>query len=166
MGFAVREEPIDEEATKGEEKDKQRPEELVDRRAVRLDDLDWTAAWLAQWSFKARAWGTRHTKDDDIEDQHDETNNATTCSILPRIRLLGRYFVCDGSCDSEGSQAELGKEVGDESVLHRGGVRISLALGDNVLGFRMKSGLRVEIEHEGSLENRMGRWLVLLHNWA
>lgn len=39
MGFAVREEPVDEHADNGEEEDDKAPKELVDRWAVGLEDL-------------------------------------------------------------------------------------------------------------------------------
>jgi len=45
---AVGEQPVDKKTADGEEEDEERPEKLVDGRAVRLDDLDWTAAWLAK----------------------------------------------------------------------------------------------------------------------
>ena len=40
VGGAVGEEPVDDEAADGEDEDEQRPEQLVRRRAVRLEDLD------------------------------------------------------------------------------------------------------------------------------
>jgi hypothetical protein len=43
----VGEQPVDDEPTDGEEENEERPEELVDGWAVRLDDLDWTRVWLA-----------------------------------------------------------------------------------------------------------------------
>jgi len=45
---AVGEKPVDKKTADGEEEDEERPEKLVDGRAVRLDDLDWMAAWLAK----------------------------------------------------------------------------------------------------------------------
>jgi len=40
MGSPVREQPVDDQSTDGEEEDEQEPEELVDGRAVRFEDLD------------------------------------------------------------------------------------------------------------------------------
>jgi hypothetical protein len=41
VGGAVGKEPVDDQAANGEEEDEKRPKQLVEGRAVGLDDLDW-----------------------------------------------------------------------------------------------------------------------------
>lgn len=42
MRLTVREEPVDDNATDGEDEDEQAPEELLERWAVRFQDLDYS----------------------------------------------------------------------------------------------------------------------------
>lgn len=89
----VGEEEVDDEADDGEDEDTQAPEQLVDGRAVGLQDLD---------------------EDDDVQNQDNEANDATTGAILPAIvDAAGGDLLCDGGGKGEGGQAELEEECVD-----------------------------------------------------
>lgn len=85
----VREEPVDEHANDGEEEDNEAPGELVQGRAVRLEDLD---------------------EDEDVEDQHDEAEEAADAGGVVVEGAAGRL---DGRGAGECRKAELEEDVGE-----------------------------------------------------
>lgn len=106
---AVREEVVDEHSDEGEEEDDKAPDDLVERRAVGLDDLNY--ARLAMRRASQYETGRKgRTPCDDVEDEDDESDDAAAGRTLP-VRRLDR----DGcSLDKQGER-EL--EEGGESEL-------------------------------------------------
>jgi len=66
---------------------------------------------------KGRENRSGHTKDDDIEDQDNQTDNSTAGAILPCVRLMDR-FLGDRGGERQSGHADLGEEAGEKSVLH------------------------------------------------
>lgn len=86
----VGEEEVDDETDDGEDEDAEAPEQLVDGRAVGLEDLD---------------------EYYNVEDQDDEADDATTGAVLPAVvDGAGGDLLCHGGGEGEGSQAELEEE--------------------------------------------------------
>jgi hypothetical protein len=125
VSLAVGEEVIDEHADDGEEEDNKSPEDLVGDWAVRLEDLNCSTTRQLQpqneqvsstgscrWEKKARL-----TPGNNVQHQHDESNDTATGSCLPWLRAHGG----NRSCLSEHEEGELEHSCDDE-VVHIGGV--------------------------------------------
>lgn len=78
MRFAVREQVIDDHANNGEEEDNKAPDELVDRRAVRFDDLDY-----ADKDQYASSYGTTGIDDGKILPQAMISRISTISPTIP-----------------------------------------------------------------------------------
>lgn len=130
---AVGEEPVDDHADDGEEEDDQAPEELVQGRAVGLQDLDCRsklrlavlddsgrlgAPGLEEGRNRPQRNGSR-TEHQDVKDQDDEAQHAAAGAILPGVAGRGGGDVLrDGRGEGEGGQAELEEEGEEEVVEH------------------------------------------------
>lgn len=139
MVGAVGEEEVDDEADDGEDEDAQAPEQLVDGRAVGLEDLDCVRGpnWLANRQTHREAGGQAswdacgkvHTEDDNVEDQDDEADDATASAILPTVvDGAGGDLLCHWGSEGEGGQAELEEEGVDVLVHDAGGTVVSSRL--------------------------------------
>jgi hypothetical protein len=114
MRLAVREKPIEDETQNREQKHDDTPEQLVCDRAVGLENLHYESL-LAPFPFH-RTTPLGLTEDNDIKNQHDESHNSTTSTVLPSIAVAGcndRLF-----CHGEGEEAELQKQVGECGLKH------------------------------------------------
>jgi hypothetical protein len=108
----VREEPVDDHSDNWEQEDNQAPEYLVGDVAVGLEYLDWELV-----STHMYVQGTKSlTEDDDIENQHDETND-TTANAGANLIALAR----DRSRGDKGHERELDEHADEGLEQHRDG---------------------------------------------
>lgn len=77
--------------------------------------------------------GGERTEDDDVQNQDNEANDATTGAILPAIvDAAGGDLLCDGGGKGEGGQAELEEECVDVLIHDAVGAVVVKAQGGNV----------------------------------
>lgn len=71
-------------------------------------------------------WSSGRTEDNDVEDQDNEANDATTSAILPAVvDGAGGDLLGDGGGKGEGGQAELEEEGVDVLIHDAGGMLLS-----------------------------------------
>lgn len=91
-----------------------------DQRSLDEGDLlDWKTSTVAEWlaySHPTTRNARRPTEDNDIQNQHNQTNNPTTSSILPRVTTLDMDRVNRRGERKRREPAQLGEEGREECV--------------------------------------------------
>lgn len=113
MRVAVRKEEVDNQATDREQEDEKTPEYFREYLVCRLQDFDCyeyvSLALLADKVGDAsseRMWGKR-TEDDDIENEHNEADDAAAGAISPCVAVA---LNLDGSRAGEGKHGNQQRE--------------------------------------------------------
>jgi hypothetical protein len=104
MRSPVREKPVDNQSSNGEDEDTNAPKQLVQRRAVGFENLNYRKQTLVSIAPDNLDKAIR-TPDHDIKNQHNESKHTTTGTKLPRIAVGGRSE-CLLGCD-EGDEGEV-----------------------------------------------------------
>lgn len=115
MRRAVREKVVEDQSKDREQEDDDTPQNLVERRTVRLDDFHYTHIPLASHPLFSGILWRQLTKDNDIQNQNNESDYTATCAISPAISMA---LSSDRLRHRDSEEAELDEEVEESVGLH------------------------------------------------